>query len=124
MQPDPEYLRRHYSTLSDEALLEIDRDDLVEVARNILDSEVARRGLTLDDAQEFTDDTPEPNALASDEQLPEEQDGTPPDWLDEASEVFATVLRPGASDADQIDTARAVLRAGSIPCYLDVEEDQ
>jgi hypothetical protein len=40
---DLEYLRRHYADLSDEALREIDRDDLVEAARRCYDEEVARR---------------------------------------------------------------------------------
>jgi hypothetical protein len=33
MQVDPEYLRQHYDSLSDEALLAIKRSDLVEIAQ-------------------------------------------------------------------------------------------
>jgi len=32
MQLDPEYLRQHYASLSDEALLAVDRAELVEMA--------------------------------------------------------------------------------------------
>jgi hypothetical protein len=45
MQLDPEYLRQHYDSLSDEALLAVDRNELVEMAQKILDEEVARRDL-------------------------------------------------------------------------------
>jgi hypothetical protein len=43
MQLDPEYLRQHYASLSDEAILAIDRADLVEMAQMIFDDEVGRR---------------------------------------------------------------------------------
>ena len=45
MQLDPDYLRQHYASLSDEALLAIDRADLVEMAQMIFDDEVGRRKL-------------------------------------------------------------------------------
>ena len=45
MQADPDYLRHRYSSLSDDALLAIDRSDLVEIAQNFYDAEVKRRGL-------------------------------------------------------------------------------
>jgi hypothetical protein len=45
MQLDPEYLRQHYASLSDDALLRIDRADLVDMARILLDEEVGRREL-------------------------------------------------------------------------------
>jgi PhnB protein len=38
-------IRRQYAELSDEALLEVDRNDLVEVARTCYDEELARRNL-------------------------------------------------------------------------------
>jgi hypothetical protein len=46
MQVDPEYLRQHYNLLSDEALLSIDRSELVEIAQKCYDAELARRGST------------------------------------------------------------------------------
>jgi hypothetical protein len=45
MQLDPRELRQHYASLSDEALLEIDRADLVDVAQMIFDEEVRERKL-------------------------------------------------------------------------------
>jgi Putative prokaryotic signal transducing protein len=38
--------RRHFELLSDESLLAINREELVEAARSVYDEEVARRGLT------------------------------------------------------------------------------
>ena len=37
--------RQHYELLSDEALLEINAEDLVDVARQCLEEEIANRGL-------------------------------------------------------------------------------
>src|SRR5438876_5170213 len=45
MRIDPEDLRRHYESLSDEGLLDIDRSDLAPVAQEIYDQEITRRGL-------------------------------------------------------------------------------
>jgi hypothetical protein len=45
MQPDLEFLRRHYAALSDDALLEIDRAELVEAARPLYNHELVGRKL-------------------------------------------------------------------------------
>jgi hypothetical protein len=47
MSIDPEEFRRHYASLSDEGLLEIDRDELVEMAQQCYDEELAQRGIAL-----------------------------------------------------------------------------
>jgi hypothetical protein len=52
MRIDPEELRRHYESLSDEGLLDIDRSDLNPVAQGIYDQEIARRGLNHTPEQE------------------------------------------------------------------------
>ena len=44
--------RRHFELLSDAALLETNREDLVEAARGCYDEEVARRGLNSSPADE------------------------------------------------------------------------
>jgi hypothetical protein len=111
MPVDLEYLRRHYASLSDEALLEIDRSDLVEAARKCYDEERARRkplGVTkpLDQTADLESRLP-----GGDEK---------PEWLDEASEVFSQVDRAGAVPAPDIANARDVLEAAGIPCYLDI----
>ena len=43
MAADPQYLREHYASLSDEALAAIKRADLVETAQKLYDEEVRRR---------------------------------------------------------------------------------
>ena len=45
MKVSAEDFRRQYAGLSDEALLDVDRRDLVEVARTCYDEELARRQL-------------------------------------------------------------------------------
>ena len=46
MQIDLEQIRRHYASLSDEALLDIDRDDLTEAAQQrCFDAEFDGQGL-------------------------------------------------------------------------------
>ncbi len=86
MPVDLEYLRRHYASLSDEALLELDRSELVETAQKCYDEELARRkplGLT----------NPLVQTADLEGQLPH-GDGKP-EWLDEASEVYSQVEQPG-----------------------------
>jgi hypothetical protein len=53
MRIDPEDLRRHYESLSDEGFLDIDRSDLAPVAQGIYDQEIARRGLDHPPEQEI-----------------------------------------------------------------------
>jgi hypothetical protein len=98
MNIDPQELERHYASLSDEALLEVNRDDLVEVAQGCLDRELARRGLSPKNADAeidgaFTED--DPAVAVSNYTYPEE-----------ASE------------------ARDALETSGIPCYLAQREEE
>lgn len=52
MNVTAEDFRRHYQLLSDEALLEIDTSELVELARTCHAEEVARRGLDENDSDD------------------------------------------------------------------------
>jgi len=45
MQLNPDDLRKQFDRLSDEALLEVGREDLVDLARDIYDAELSARGL-------------------------------------------------------------------------------
>src|SRR6185437_7041796 len=100
MPTDPEYLRRRYASLSDEALLEIDRAELVETAQKSYDDELQRRKL-----------------LRQPGSLPDVEDK--PGWLNEANEVFSQLDYAGAVPAPKIGNARDALEAAGIPCYLD-----
>ncbi len=59
MQIEPDEFRRRYEELSDEALLEIDRKDLTDLALSYYDAEVARRGLDSGVAAESGQPNPE-----------------------------------------------------------------
>ena len=110
MQVDPEYLREHYAALSDEALFEIDRDELVETARQCYDYEVGQR------QREQPAFEPEEQTHAP------VVDGETPDWADEAAEVFGVTAFPGTTPEAAVD-ARNVLKAAGIPAFLDLHED-
>ena len=111
MQPDPEYLREHYALLSDDALLEIDRADLVETAQNFYDHEIARRRLgSTDDAG----DSDEP-AVPYEQPSP----GDRPDWLEDASVAISYTSHSGGTEPAAAADAFDALRVAGIPCYLD-----
>jgi hypothetical protein len=124
MPVDPEYLRQHYASLSDEALHEIDRADLVETAQQCYDYELRQRelssrrggaGLRLSKAPPAAEEKVEMYGEADDA-------GPEPDWLDDASEVFSRADHPGATPATDIVDARDALEAAGIPCYLDLSD--
>ena len=124
MKIDPVYLQRHYASLSDDALLAVDREDLVEAARQIYDAEIADRGLDaanlLDEMSDSTGDDPEFESTHSD--LAPAEDGDAPEWLDEAAEVWSCVVHPGRGPAPEAADARAVLLEAGIPCHLELQE--
>jgi hypothetical protein len=96
MQTSREDYVRHFSELSDEALLEVPREDLVQVARDCLDEEMARRGL----AAEETDET------VSDENAGPE------------SHQPNMVVVAEYQDAGEADLARSLLRSAGIEAML------
>ena len=95
MRVSAEELRQHYASLSDEALRSLDRSDLVDLARECYDVELARRGLI----------------RKPDAEVPAEESG-------EADEpvVAGTFTYPA-----EAKLARAILQSGLIPCYLENE---
>lgn len=92
MQIDPEEFRRHYASLSDEALLEIDRAELVDVAQHCYDEELAQRGIVS-----------EPESTVA----PEES-ATHDEWV-----LAATYLT-----AEEANLAHDMLQSASIPARL------
>jgi hypothetical protein len=95
LEIDPDEFRRHYSELSDDALLDLNRDELVDVARDCYDAELANRGLQRESPPE-------------DEVQPE---------VDEGDLVELTRF----SSSSEIDLARALLASAAIPSYLENE---
>ena len=90
MKVDENDFKRRYAELSDEGLLSIKREELVDKAQQCYDQELARRGLRA-----------EPDV-----------GGEPGDIADELVPV-ATFLFP-----DEAGIARALLRSADILCYL------
>jgi len=110
MAVDIESLRRHYASLSDEALLELNREELVAAAQSCYDEEVTQRGLVASEA-------PEEDGVVL---TPDENE---PEWIEEAAEVYSILIRPGLSGASDIDAARSALSEAGVPSYLDVLEE-
>jgi hypothetical protein len=96
MKTDPEDFRRQYASLNDEALLEIDRDDLVPIAQQCYDVELAARGLATPEAEEEAAPAPQ-NALENLIELAS---------FDNPSEAAL---------------ARSMLRLAEIPCALSTD---
>jgi hypothetical protein len=121
LQIDLGYLRRHYASLSDDALREIDETELVEEARRIYDEEFARRELTLEqDTASNEDDDGDATALeeTGDKSADHLDEGPEPEWLHEAAVAASFVSRRGMDSTDSALEARDALEAAGIPCYL------
>ena len=93
-----EDFRRHFDFLSDEALLDTNREELTEVAQQCLDEEIAKRGLHL-----ASEEIPEEDDPAADEPSPETEELV----------VVATY-----DDAEEADGAKALLDEAKIPSRL------
>jgi len=128
MPVDPEYLREHYASLSDEALLAIDREELVKAAQACYDDELDRRelasgqGVPRLDAQYAV---PRARRHADEKaEVDHEEPGASdrPDWLEEAAEVYSRVDMSETGPASDVVDARDALEAAGISCYLDLFE--
>jgi hypothetical protein len=110
MQLDIEFLRQHYAAMPDEELREINRQDLVEAARQIYDDEIAGRKAA----------APAPVRRPA---APKEEK-VEVDWLDDAAEAYSSYARPGTTDPSEgsVD-ARDALEAAGIPCHLELVEE-
>jgi hypothetical protein len=88
--------------LSDEALIALDRSELIEDAQPYYDHEIRQRGLTPEDSADLPGDA-----------------GPKPNWLDEAACVAEFGGMNSTSDAQN---ARDVLENLRIPCYVQMQE--
>ncbi len=105
MPADLKYLREHYASLSDDALLAIHREDLVETAQRCYDDEIKQRGLASGRRAKPKEELP----VEEDEVVDREADPDQPDWLEDASEVYSRVVRTGNVQAtDDLADARDV----------------
>jgi hypothetical protein len=128
MPVDPQYLRQHYASLSDDALLEIDRADLVEAAQKCYDDEFRRRRLpSLRDGRQAEEipaslRLPDVAHEKADVDGQESGAGDKPEWMEDASEVYSRADAPRTTPAPDLSNAREALGAAGIPCYMDVSE--
>jgi hypothetical protein len=93
MQVDPEEFRRRFADLSDDALLEINPDELVDTARELYDAELSRRGLIEEPAES------------------QPAEGSPDDPKDEP------VLAAEFGSAQELAFAQSLLKSSDIPTY-------
>lgn len=114
---DLDRLRKHYESLSDEALLEINRDELVAAACVVLDAEIAARGLDEPLAEEGIEEAPEGAQ-------PEHGVGyhVDDDWLAEAATAFGVAVDRANAKAPEMERACAVMAAAGIPYDVNVRE--
>jgi len=105
MEADLSEVRRQYASLTDTALREIDRAELIEGAQKCLDDEFARRGLAKH---------AEPAAAAR--SIPKG------DWRDRPGCVCIFESFPERDSAPRAEDARKVLEAAGIPSYVDARK--
>jgi hypothetical protein len=119
MPIDAEHLRQHYASLSDEELIELDRNDLTEVAQKCYDREIERRGLSTDESDSIDEDK------AAMDRWVEAGDDVEDETSDEDEEPFVACAfsdyRGGSSAADAAE-AHAALQAAGIPSRIEVVE--
>jgi hypothetical protein len=125
MQIDPEELRQHYASLSDEALRAIDRTELVDLARSCYDEELAQRErATRPKTERFA--TPSVRAAPLDRPNDEKESrsgldvdaGPKPAWLEEAALVCSFAASPGDKSAGALADAISVLQDAGIPSHV------
>jgi hypothetical protein len=96
----PDDFRRHFELLSDAALLETNREDLVEIARGCYDEEVARRGLNSPAGEEAAAEMADTHQASPGEELV----------------AIATYNIP-----EEASLARGLLESAEIPYHLENE---
>jgi hypothetical protein len=106
VQLDPKDLRRHYSSLSDEALLDINRDDLTAVAQSCYDEEVASRQLV---------SAGEAATASDDAEIQIESD-----WLESA----AVACSFGPQDTADLEQACGILENADVPYQINARDEQ
>jgi hypothetical protein len=111
---DVNELRRQYEAMSDEALLELDRDELVEAAQQCYDEELNLRKVRPELRKR------KPSAAVTSQSIEIEWAGQEePEWLGEAFTVLSVSTRYRNDDTTQrLRDAVDVLVNAGIPCYV------
>ena len=98
MEPNTGDLQRHYASLSDEALLAVERSDLTPIAQTCYDEELAKREIVPGQAE----------------------GGDEPEWIEESVCACSFDSGPGNNSAPDLEEARNILESAEIPCYVRV----
>jgi len=112
---NPEDLRKHYASLSDDALLLLERADLTPAAQKIFDLEVRRRRLDIEGAEQEAG-SPSFSFFRSSVDKDDEDDSS----LEKAFTV--TTFSGTASGPAEAADARGALLAAGIPCEITEHE--
>jgi hypothetical protein len=110
MPADIAYLRKHYNSLSDEALLDLDRADLTEEAQQCYDDELKDRQMHSVGASEQEDDSDRGPGDAE------------PEWAGEAACACTFMTSPARNTTPDAARACEILKAAGIDCYLASEK--
>jgi hypothetical protein len=113
MTVNPDQLHQHYASLSDEALLAIDPNDLTEIAQKYYAGEIERRGLALPQSESSDD------VNSAMEEWEEDETGVEGDDDEPFIACAFSEIPNGSSAADAEDAYRALKKAG-IPCRIEV----
>ena len=119
MPLDPDALRRHYASLSNDALAEIDPTELVPDARAVLQDERSRRGNTEPEVEPVTSDDDGPRAATAAATYLYDD---PPPWFDTAAQACGFGNHPGQANSPEAQEACKYLNAAGIPTYLTTDE--
>lgn len=110
MRIDIEDFRKHYASLSDAALLELNRSELVDAAQKCYDEELARRDLHSGSKTRLP-------GVVRDREDDRAEEEPEVDWLEEATCVCSFASFPGDDSAKKIEDARGALQRAGIPCH-------
>ena len=116
MRIDRWELGRHYSSMTDEELLSMRRDELTSTAQVIYDLEIARRGLGEKPADEEEIEKSVTGLEGVSELL--DSDCPEPEWLDNAVCVCSFDILPGNNSMERASLAKTVLHSAGIQSHL------
>lgn len=116
MRIDRQELGRHFSSLTDEELLSMRRDELTSTAQVIYDLEIARRGLGEKPGDEGEIEKSDKGLEGVNELL--DSDYPEPEWLDNAVCVCSFDISPGSNSMERASLAQTVLQKAGIQSRL------
>ncbi len=121
MRIDRRELGRHYSSMTDEELLSMRRDELTSTAQVVYDLEIARRGLGEKPGDEVEIEKSDKGLEGVNELL--DSDYPEPEWLDNAVCVCSFDISPGSNSMERASLAQTVLQKAGIQSRLTETSD-